>query len=234
MGNDKIKLKLISNFSDYYDDALVKADCAVKLWHRPQCGVLSKKEQFDLLVKLGLGKMVPPHGTCLELFDLIPDELLLEMGETQNVNIYLDHSGFDYLPVNMALAAENYPEYFCSLEISEIEEANISYSWYKIGHKDFVVKKILLAGGESFASYEDDFIISGKSFGMSGDMLPETNIPVLLKSYPICRIDFILSETDQVYATAVDTSPVLKGTAIERTVGSDEIVSLLVEWFNSL
>lgn len=211
---DGIKLKLVSNFLDYYDHWF---DLEGKEFKRFTAQGMNREEIFQYLEKTSF--TVPLYGTVKHLAN-------------QNINIkevvvYLDdmaHCGNGKIKLPLEEALKKYPNFLCS-EYIETHPLGIavSYRHLQIGHKSFFLK---------YASYND-----WRSNCGDGDIeLLESHeykhsdrFKVIKFPYPLCAIDFVYK--DGIYwAIDFNTSPGIRGSGIENILKPKEVVDLIKQF----
>ena len=214
------KVKLVSDFHDYYDYMF---DLDGYIYERKSINTFVPRQiAFQRLQKLGLN--VPRCGSVKDMLDscIIPSDLLV---------VYADQfahrgEGKEIITVSLArqgVCNKNLLSLFAS-EFIESEERSTSYRYLRIGTTVCWVKY-----------HSDD---EWRSNCGSEVEITAIDAPITfpeLEPYPLFAIDFVKSTFDrQFYAIDYNTCPGLKGTPIEEQYAAPSVVRKIRLWFDDL
>lgn len=201
-------VQILSDFEDYYDSHF-QDDADMKYFTRMGAGKAPRPARLELLRSWGLS--VVPSGTALELFESLPRAIF---DPDENGDMAVDFLEFIvYMrevnfvgdgPVKMdaIIAAERFPDSYATLhipsrEMSDEGERSVSYRYIRVGKKEFWLK---YAGLDAWRSN-----MGQKTCSVSAKGLDVPLSMSYIDPFPMCVIDFVMSEDGNPYA--IDYSP---------------------------
>ena len=202
-----MKLKLLSNFNDYYDHWF---DLDGNVFKRTTNSGMIRGRMFSFMRSHGL--TVPIYGIVQHLENyLYPDK---------KVVVYLDenkHCGEGKQLLTLGEACKLYPFKLCTEYLVNENPFGyaVSYRHLQIGNRAFWIKYI---------SYTD-----WRSNCGEGDIeLIEERKPIEIPHKPLFAVDFV-EKSGIYYAIDFNISPGIRGTGIEDIIPPKEVVDLIKE-----
>ena len=217
-----MKVKLKSDFHDYYDDWFDLEGIPFERYSRQGKG---RKAALDFLTEIGL--RTPPYGTPQEVIVQIYPRLLEREQELQKDSkyllstvVYLDenaHRGEGKILMPLHEAKSKYFNHLCTLFIPPLPGKSISMRHIQIGKKVFWLRYISRDDWRSNCGDVEIEVIRQEMDGYH----PQIH-------HPLFAIDYI-ANTEEMLAVDLNVSPGLRGTGIENILSGEEVVHLLRE-----
>lgn len=217
-----MKVSLISNFHDYYDDGFDPDGVPFKRFSRQ--GV-DRRRILDYLS--GIGFQTPIYGTPQQVYDKINTEFLERESYYRQIDrhfleviVYLTdnaHRSEDKVLIPLYQAINKYPNNLCTLFIPPLPGNSKTLRYLQIGNKNFWLQYTSKDDWRSnCGDVEIKVLIQG----------PDGYHPRIKD--PLFALDFIFN-TGEYIAIDFYTSPVLKCTGIEEMLPGEEVVELISE-----
>ena len=209
-----MKLKLMSDFHDYYDHWF---DRKGKTYIRMSKNNISRTEMFDILFKNKLN--VAPYNKV--------KNINLRDKYTENIVVYLDeysHRGKDKELLALDIAKEKYPNKLASKYLSGFTNKcvdnikSLSVRLLQIGDYRFW---LVYYSTNDWKSNCGDCYINILEY----DLYNYTDI-----NYPMYAIDFVI-HNEKLYAIDFNTSPGLKFTGVEEILTGKEIYNKIKDYY---
>lgn len=206
--SEKLEIILESNFKDYYDDIFNSKEGLI--WKRNQTATFTRSDMFGILKKAG--NDVPLFGNSR---DIIPEIVSKEKTEDINVVVYLDdYKHGDGSSLSLVKLKEAFDFYGNKTVANYFPiTSSISYTYLKIGKKDF---------GVIFENKEDwrsnfGYLFKSKvaCVGVGQDYHPK--LP-----FAIFSIDYIRYD-NKLYAVDFNLSPCLDKMGVRFFISPEEI-----------
>jgi len=208
-----VKLKLNSDFEDYYDSAFAQEGNLT--FPRLTSNEIPRKELYKLI---GKHKLIPPvFGKVKKFIKKIPWEQAVIVFSNADL-----HSGGEKTVMSFKEAYKEHPDKYMS--IYSVTERGESFRYLQIGKEAF------------FLRYKSDVWDSTKNPKIEVERVEEGDeIKMKPFDYPMYAVDFVRFEDrfgkEWMLAVDFNTAPILKGTGIEELIAPFEIVALLQEWY---
>jgi hypothetical protein len=230
MNSPTKKVKLISDFMDYYD---IYFDFEGTHWERKCQTPVKKREDFARMAAMGLH--VPPNGLIVDLAEAIPYEYLLEVGDNADVVLYTgetEHAGLGKLKMNIMEAYEGFDGTWASMYIEGFSAYPQTTRWLKVGNEQMWLTYTSL--DDSWRSNAGDVAIiwaneipwtpKGVDINKVVDFEKET------RGIPLCAIDFVCSHARTWYAIDFNTAPGLQGSPVENWIPGRDVAQLIKDY----
>lgn len=203
------KIKLISNFLDYYDHWFDGYDSDI-IFKRMSNDGMPRKEMLEYLKKIGL--RVPKFGKAAQL-------------KSKYVVVHLDqrlHCGEGKIKILLNDAIEQYPEH---LAVEYIPHGSVSLRYLQIGSKYFWLKYTSQDDWRSNCGDVNIEILSNPG-GERGYFDLDRQQKIF--NHPLFAIDFIYQEQkNHLFAIDFNIAPGIKGTRIEDFLPAKELAGLI-------
>lgn len=212
MNNINAKIRLISDFVDYYDHWFDIYDASI-VFERMSRGGMSRPDMLSFLKSLGLkvpffGRVKNVYEYMLCKYDHIPyaDSIAF-------VVVHLDeraHCGEGKINVPLNEAIEKYPDRF-GVEYIPAQPSGLGLSWryLQVGDKIFWLQFASKNDWRSNCGEVDIKILSQEKDGYHKRI-----------KYPLFAVDFI--PADNLYAVDFNISPQIRGTGVEELLPARE------------
>jgi hypothetical protein len=228
-----MKLKLISDFRDYYDYVFYP-DGDTPVYRMAYDRAMPKHRQFEIMGRAGIP--VPPFyevGSAQANNLYSPDDIVV---------VYEDeyqHCGGGKLRLSykeavnrFAALSHHLTNYYCVpwVNTTGILDESVSYRYLQIGSKAFWLRYVGKGGWMSNHAEDTLIFVEGEC-----DLI-ESHV---LASYPLCAIDFVVSVAKPIpetfedvinFGVAIDfnTAPGLKWTGIDDILPATEVYRLIL------
>lgn len=208
-GGNIIKIKLESDFLDYYDHWF---DFEGQAFKRHSSSGMSRSEMFDFLEQIGV--KTPPHGSPQQVFNQIGDS-------TSSVVVYINqyaHRGEGKILLPILEAIQKYPSHLCSLYYPTLPTGSESFRYLQIGDKRYWLRYTSSDWRSNYGDTQIE-ILSQKEDGFHSNI-----------NLPLFAIDFI---TDCKIFCAIDfnIAPGVRHTGIEDILPAKEAAAAIKRWF---
>lgn len=203
------KVKLLSDFVDYYDHWF---DLEGEVFRRVSSDGMGRREMLEYLASLGL--KTPPSGTVQELWDGYDDF----DRQFLSVVIYLDeraHRGEGKVRLPMTEAVQKYPEHFATLYIPSTPLGAVSWRYLQVGDKVFWLEYASADWRSNYGEVEIRVLAQEKD-----GYHPQVNLPLF-------AVDFVVAE--KLYAVDFNIAPQIKGTGVEEVLSAREAAESIKE-----
>ena len=207
-----MRLRLVSNWRDYYDHAFqIYGDDLVD-FHRPMRTDMDKRAQLDLLIRAG--QNVPHFGRLGALLEE------LQGGQDRFV-VYDDpfaHAGEGKRLIGRTEALQESPDLFAAAYIPHESGRAISWRWLQVGDIPFLLE------------YVSDDSWRSNCGTVEIRMLQASPMKSVVHSirHPLWAIDYIpLNRGHTRVAIDFNTSPGLQGTGVEEFLTAGEVVNAI-------
>jgi hypothetical protein len=220
IGKDiKMKLKLISDFTDYYDHHF---DAEGDTFRRVTTDGLNRIEILDYLHQLEF--TTPLCGTPLELAsELEPDDKIV-----LHHDLYV-HRGEGKTLSTMKEALKDFPETFATQFIpfnvpgTKPEVKALSWRYLQIGTEAFWLEYTSTEDWRSNVGDGDILLF----FRDKTELFSDRQYDVLLKfKFPLFAVDFV-PDGDKLYAVDFNIAPGVRGTGVEKLLSPKEAVKAI-------
>jgi len=206
-----MKLKLISNFIDYYDHWF-DIDNEQRFYRITTDG-MNRGQMFGFMRQ---HKLTPPlYGIVSHLKNACYLELEDKVVVYTNENV---HCGEGKLLMTLEEAYQQYPNCLCTqyLNTEKVFGYAVSYRHLQIGYKAFWLR---------YTSFTDWRSNCGDG---DIDLIEERDIISINK--PLFAIDFV-KYNNNYYAIDFNIAPGIKGTGVEKIIPAKQVVELIKEQF---
>jgi hypothetical protein len=212
LNNINAKIRLISDFLDYYDHWFDVYDASI-VFERMSRGGMSRPEMLSFLKSLGLkvpffGRVKDVYKYMLRKYEDIPyvDSIL-------SVVVHLDeraHCGEGKVQIPLCEAMEKYPDCF-AVEYIPAQPSGLGLSWryLQIGNKIFWLEFASRNDWRSNCGQVDIKVLSREQDGYHERI-----------KYPLFAVDFI--PADNLYAVDFNIAPQIRGTGVEELLPARE------------
>lgn len=226
---DRMKIKIESNFRDYYDHAFCGSyETPDAIFQRDSTGGMSRPAMMTTFQSVGI--QTPRHGLVQDLVPALEARYAdypAELRQMMQVVVHVDeqaHAGEGKLALSYAEALAQYPKQFAVEFLPTANVGSVSYRYLRIGLRTFLLRYNSLDDwrsncGETHIEY----------LGGTGRIDPETTLFFDLS--PMIAIDYVqLGKT--FLALDLNIAPGLKGTGIEKAMPPAAIFETVAEWFS--
>jgi hypothetical protein len=207
-----MRLRLVSNWRDYYDHMFeVHGDDLVN-FHRPMRTDMDKRAQLDLLIRVG--QNVPHFGTLGALLEELQDD-------QDRFVVYDDplaHAGEGKRLLRRVEALQESPDLFATAYIPHESGRAISWRWLQVGDCPFLLEYVSDDAWRSNCGTVEIRVLQASPVRSVVPLIP----------YPLWAIDYIpLNQGRTRIAVDFNTSPGLRGTGVEEFLTATEVVEAL-------
>lgn len=225
MENKGIRIELRSDFRDFYDHWFDAPPCDIFL-DRMMTGGLSKREQFQLLERIGF--TTPLNGIVEEVWDKSANHLVVYTNEQS-------HCGEGKELYHKSQAVAFVPKLYCSIFIPTTEdpqERAVSRRLLAIGDRMWWLRYESEGRWQSNNAPTTSISVVSETLNRRNYALEGEHDFAPLAAYPLFAVDFVESLVNgQLLAIDFNSAPGLKNTGIEEYVSAVEVVGLLAEFF---
>jgi hypothetical protein len=223
-----VRLKLISDFVDYYD---YQFDREGPEFRRMTTEGPSRREMFDLFDMYAIP--TPKHGIVKQAMGRATNTPeLVRIGrsflECTTVIVYLDeraHMGTGKVITSGSRALQVYPEHYCS-EYIEPSGLATSLRYLCIGKRAWWLRYTNL--GQEWPNTWLSNVGEQVRVEMLGEATPDFMALSYILELPLFAVDFV-QKFDQLLAIDLNIAPGLKGTGMEDVLKPKEVYDLIEE-----